>query len=125
MVLARESLQLRESARMLRALNPDAADAAQDLAIQRAQSMDGRAREVLENWPAVREAYSGDEHVTRVRDRDIRTALKIQTLSGTALSKMALPQFDDDGADPEVYAQGKSARLFPLHSWRVCIQARW
>jgi methylmalonyl-CoA mutase len=96
-VLARESRQLRESARMLRALNPDAADAAQDLAAQRAQSMDGRARELLENWPAVREAYSGDEHVTRVRDRDIRTALKIQTLSGTALSKMALPQFDDDG----------------------------
>jgi methylmalonyl-CoA mutase len=97
-VLARESQQLRESARMLG--NADAsssATAAGDLAEQRLQSMDPHAREVLQNWPQVRAAYSGEEHVTRVRDREIRTALKTQTLSGTALSKMALPNFDDDG----------------------------
>ena len=104
-VLARESQQLRESARMLGAADSmsgassgaTAAQHATDLADQRSQAMDPRAREVLENWPRVRAAYSGEEHVTHVRDREIRTALKVQTLSGTSISKIALPCFDDDG----------------------------
>ena len=99
-VLARESQQLRESARMLGlADSPDSASssAAADLAEQRLQAMDPQARTVLQQWPQVLAAYSGEEHVTKVRDREIRTALKTRTLSGTSLSKMALPCFVDDG----------------------------
>jgi isobutyryl-CoA mutase len=42
-------------------------------------------------------AYSGDEHVDRVRDREIRTALTHQSLSGTKVPRIALPRFGDDG----------------------------
>jgi len=52
---------------------------------------------LLDDWPATVEAYSGDEHVTRVRDREVRTRLTTTSLSGTHVPKVALPRFGDDG----------------------------
>ena len=42
-------------------------------------------------------AYSGDEYVVRVREREIRTALRHTSLSGTSIPKVALPRFEDEG----------------------------
>src|SRR6185503_3423532 len=39
----------------------------------------------------------GDEQVTKVRDREIRTTLKTTSLSGTKVPKVALPRFEDEG----------------------------
>jgi len=59
--------------------------------------LDTRARKLIDMWPQVRESYSGDEYVVRIRDREIRTALTHTTLSGTRLPKVALPRWDDHG----------------------------
>ncbi|MFC4354102.1 fused isobutyryl-CoA mutase/GTPase IcmF [Chryseomicrobium palamuruense] len=55
------------------------------------------SKQILENWEALKEAYSGDEFVTKVRDKEIRTILRIESLSGLKIPKVALPKFKDYG----------------------------
>jgi isobutyryl-CoA mutase len=98
--LAREIQQLREAGRMLRVGKPDkarAAEAADDLAVQREQQQDGAARKLLAQWPDMKKAYAGDEYVVKIRDREIRTALTYKSLSGTTVRKVSLPQYEDHG----------------------------
>jgi isobutyryl-CoA mutase len=98
--LAREIQQLREAGRMLRVGKPDkarAAEAAEDLAVQREQQQDGAARKLLAQWPDMKKAYAGDEYVVKIRDREIRTALTYKSLSGTTVRKVSLPQYEDHG----------------------------
>ncbi|MEV7289225.1 fused isobutyryl-CoA mutase/GTPase IcmF [Streptomyces sp. NPDC093252] len=53
--------------------------------------------EQIENWPAVVASYSGDERTVRVRDREIRTRLTRESLSGSSIPRVALPRFTDHG----------------------------
>ncbi|WP_298885318.1 fused isobutyryl-CoA mutase/GTPase IcmF [uncultured Serinicoccus sp.] len=55
-------------------------------------------REMLEGWPARVEAYSGDEQVVTVRDREIHTRLTKESLSGNRIPRVALPRHDEAGA---------------------------
>ncbi|MBA2672486.1 fused isobutyryl-CoA mutase/GTPase IcmF [Ramlibacter sp.] len=98
--LAREVQQLRASAAMLRADKPDraqAAEAADDLAVQREQHLEAPARHLLAQWPDMQKAYAGDEYVVKIRDKEIRTRLTTKSLSGTTIRKVALPQYEDSG----------------------------
>ncbi|MEY2781890.1 MAG: hypothetical protein RL307_1594 [Pseudomonadota bacterium] len=98
--LAREIQQLRAAARMLQAEKADrakAAEAALDLAASREHELDGSARKLLAQWPDMQKAYSGDEYVVKIRDKEIRTALTYTSLSGSKIRKVALPQYEDDG----------------------------
>ncbi|MVU78671.1 methylmalonyl-CoA mutase [Nocardia sp. ET3-3] len=52
---------------------------------------------LLAEWPAVAESYRGEEQVVRVRDRELRTALRRETLSGSSIPRVALPRFTDHG----------------------------
>ena len=52
---------------------------------------------LLEAWPRVVAAYSGDEHTVTVRGREMRNALTVTTLSGTTMRKVSLPKFVDPG----------------------------
>ncbi|MBW8483352.1 fused isobutyryl-CoA mutase/GTPase IcmF [Actinomadura parmotrematis] len=53
--------------------------------------------ERLAEWPAVVESYSGDEQVVRVRDKELRTALTRESLSGNRIPRVALPRYTDHG----------------------------
>ncbi|HVJ72904.1 MAG TPA: fused isobutyryl-CoA mutase/GTPase IcmF, partial [Casimicrobiaceae bacterium] len=64
---------------------------------ERERALDGRAKKLLEMWPKTRAAYSGDEYVVKIRDKEIRTALTYTTLSGTKVPKVALPRYEDEG----------------------------
>lgn len=55
------------------------------------------SKRILDNWQALKEAYAGDEFVTKVRDKEIRTILKTTSLSGTKIPKVVLPKFVDYG----------------------------
>lgn len=55
------------------------------------------ARMLLEQWPLTKEAYSGDELVVSVRDRELRTALTRESLSGNQVRRVALPRYSDAG----------------------------
>jgi methylmalonyl-CoA mutase len=94
--VARERQQLREAKRMLDAARKPSADL-DALAAERDTALNAEAKALLAQWPHIKQAYSGDEHITKVRDREIRTTLKTTTLSGTKLSKVSLPTFEDEG----------------------------
>lgn len=54
-------------------------------------------KKILEGWESLKEKYSGDEFVTRIRDKEIVTVLKTKSLSGLNISKVALPKYKDYG----------------------------
>jgi len=103
--IARERQQLAAAKRMLAddaaicsGKSVEAALARLDALIaQREARLDAESRALLDDWPRLVEAYAGDEHVVRVRDREVRTRLVHTTLSGTRIRKVALPRFGDDG----------------------------
>jgi methylmalonyl-CoA mutase len=59
--------------------------------------LDPRALRLVGEWEEVKKAYSGDEFVFKVRDKEIRTKIKVKTLSGSYLPKIVLPKFEDPG----------------------------
>ena len=79
----------------------DADDPAVDRVRALAESADAdllpEVRDQLASWPARVAEYSGDELVYRVRDREIRTPLTRETLSGSQVRRVALPRTTDDG----------------------------
>jgi methylmalonyl-CoA mutase len=98
--LAREIQQLYAAARMLEVDKPGkakAAEAAIDLAQQREARMGAAERKLLAQWPEMQKAYAGDEYVVKIRDKEIRTALTVKSLSGTPIRKVVLPQYEDHG----------------------------
>jgi len=93
--LARERQQLTETKRMLAAANREVV--LDDLITERDNAMDGEAKTLLVSWPQLQATYAGDEHVVKIRDREIRTNLTYTTLSGNKVRKVALPRFEDHG----------------------------
>ncbi|KQY00218.1 methylmalonyl-CoA mutase [Massilia sp. Root133] len=93
--LARERQQLTETQRMLAAANREVV--LDDLITERDNAMEGEAKKLLASWPQLRETYAGDEHVVKIRDKEIRTNLTYTTLSGNKVRKVALPRFEDHG----------------------------
>jgi methylmalonyl-CoA mutase len=61
------------------------------------RSLDAEVKALLDSWPETLKTYSGDEHVVKVRGKEIRTALRSTSLSGTKVPKVALPKFEDHG----------------------------
>ncbi len=55
------------------------------------------AKKLLDQWPTTQALYAADEYVVKIRDKEIRTALTSQSLSGSKIRKVALPRFEDDG----------------------------
>ncbi|MEO9102630.1 MAG: fused isobutyryl-CoA mutase/GTPase IcmF, partial [Burkholderiaceae bacterium] len=98
--LAREIQQLRAASVMLRESKPDkarASEAADDLAAQRESTLVPHAKKLLAQWPAMQAAYAGDEYVVKIRDKELRTTLVTQSLSGTPIRKVSLPKYQDHG----------------------------
>ncbi len=93
--LARERQQLTETKRMLAAANREVI--LDDLITERDNALDGEAKKLLASWPQLQQTYAGDEHVVKIRDKEIRTNLTYTTLSGNKVRKVALPRFEDHG----------------------------
>src|SRR6185503_4862772 len=68
-----------------------------DLIKEKERALDARSKKLLESWPATVRTYTGEEHVVKVRGKELRTRLKSASLSGTSVPKVALPRFVDEG----------------------------
>ncbi|MFG1698596.1 fused isobutyryl-CoA mutase/GTPase IcmF [Nonomuraea sp. NPDC049309] len=68
-----------------------------ELAEQAERELSDESRALLEAWPGIKERYSSDELVVKVRDREIRTPLWRETLSGNRIPRVALPRYTDHG----------------------------
>src|SRR5271165_4278726 len=55
------------------------------------------ACKLLEQWPKTQELYAQPEYVVTIRDKEIRTQLTHDSLSGTKIRKVSLPRFEDEG----------------------------
>ena len=78
----------------------DGAPEAEKLEALRAEAageLDKESRLLLEGWPETAAAYSRDELVVRIRDRELHTPLWRETLSGNRIPRVALPRFSDHG----------------------------
>lgn len=98
--LARERQQLLASRAMLTKAGEESQTALSglDRLIEKRESaIDSRARKLLENWPQIKESYSGNEYVVKIRDRELRTELTKESLSGTRISRVSLPSYEDHG----------------------------
>jgi isobutyryl-CoA mutase len=89
--LARERQQL-EAARAMLGKNVAELDA-----LIASRTLQPEAQSLLDSWPEVLEAYSGDEQVVKVRGKELRTRLTATSLSGTRVPKVALPGYQDHG----------------------------
>jgi isobutyryl-CoA mutase len=61
------------------------------------QQLTNESKKILQNWQVLKETYAGDELVTKVRDKEIRTLLATKSLAQTKIPKVALPNFKDYG----------------------------
>ena len=94
--IAREHQSLRISADLFKSCDKSTADFAEMLTWKEGQ-LDSSAKKLLAMWPDTVAAYSGDEYVVKIRDKEIRTRLVSESLSGTKIRKVILPKFGDDG----------------------------
>lgn len=69
----------------------------EQLAFQTEEQLTAESRTILRNWEQLKTDYSRDEYVTKVRDKEIRTILRTESLSGTKIPKVALPKYKDYG----------------------------
>ena len=101
----RRAWHLRETMTALREAE-DASEAGEALIrlkeeLARAETaLDAETRGLLEEWPETRAAYGGEEFVYRVRDREIRVPLYVESLARQQIPKVVLPGFKDPG---EIY----------------------
>ncbi len=97
--LARKLFQLEGTLKLVKEKSPE------DALVQSLhQLIDGvtdqlttQSKQILANWETLKESYSGDELVTKVRDKEIRTLLTTTSLSGLKIPKVVLPKFVDYG----------------------------
>lgn len=78
----------------------DGADSIEELAGIRdeaANDLDPKCAALLESYDALKEQYAGDEFVYKVRDREIRTPLYRESLAGTRIPRVCLPDYDNPG----------------------------
>ncbi|MCX4471665.1 methylmalonyl-CoA mutase family protein [Micromonospora sp. NBC_01655] len=95
--LVRRRQHLAVTRDLLAADGDSAATSVEALLGRTEQGLDGAVRRLLEQWPALRARYDGDEQVYTVRGKEIRTPLTRTTLSGTKVPRVALPRDGDDG----------------------------
>jgi methylmalonyl-CoA mutase len=93
--LAREKQQLQAAAKMI--LKAGKTVDVSELVQEREDQLDANSKQLLNSWPDMQAAYSSDEYVVKIRDKEIRTNLIYNSLSGTKIRKVALPKFIDHG----------------------------
>lgn len=94
--IARERQSLRIAKNVFAGCDKNVADFDELQAFKDSQQ-DPKAKKLLDMWPQTLEAYSGDEYVVKIRDKEIRTKLTTESLSGTKIRKVILPKYTDDG----------------------------
>jgi len=95
--IARRAQQLSAVAEIAEAEGVGNTTALTELAETSTRNLVPHARDLLETWPQTVADYDGDEFVFHVRDKEIRTPLTRESLSGTKIKRVSLPKFSDDG----------------------------
>lgn len=76
---------------------PEVVAALEAVKLETEAKLTPESKQILDNWEQTKTAYSGDQFVTRIRDKEIITVLKTKSLSGLDIPKVALPKYKDYG----------------------------
>lgn len=97
--LAREIQQLQAAVDMLGEQTPEQSGSEQlSRELQsRKDKLSAESHSLLQAWSSTKEVYSKEEHITSIRGKEIRTATRVTTLSGTQINKVSLPRYNDHG----------------------------
>ncbi len=71
------------------------------------------SEKLLLSWDGLRQAYSGDNFVYKVRDQEFKVALTAESLSGTKISKVIVPDLKDRGDQLEYLMLENVPGCFP------------
>ena len=94
--IAREKQQLVEARRILG--NTSDSSAFEQAIAERDERLTSGAVKLLEQWPALREGYQGDERVDILPSgKSLTTRLNSISLSGNKIARVALPKYEDQG----------------------------
>ncbi|WP_126428934.1 fused isobutyryl-CoA mutase/GTPase IcmF [Brevibacillus marinus] len=100
--IARKLFQLQGAKELLLASGTaEAAEAAALLERQFARlqaELHPECRAILDSWPELKKAYRQEKFVTHIRGREIVTKLYSESLAGTRIPKVCLPDYADWGA---------------------------
>src|SRR6202050_2401704 len=94
--IARERQSLKVS-KALFAASGRAAAGFEELIAAKDAELTPASTKLLEQWPKTQELYAQPEYVVKIRDKEIRTKLSYDSLSGTRIRKVPLPRYEDDG----------------------------
>ncbi|SEP34719.1 fused isobutyryl-CoA mutase/GTPase IcmF [Amycolatopsis saalfeldensis] len=72
-------------------------DALEGLLAAAESDVDGESTKLLEHFEALAEEYRQDELVVKIRDKELRTQLWRDTLSGNRIPRVALPRYSEPG----------------------------
>ncbi|MEU8636261.1 fused isobutyryl-CoA mutase/GTPase IcmF [Amycolatopsis sp. NPDC048633] len=72
-------------------------DALDGLLATAESAVDGESTKLLERFQALSEEYRQDELVVKIRDKELRTQLWRDTLSGNRIPRVALPRYAESG----------------------------
>ncbi|WP_173918551.1 fused isobutyryl-CoA mutase/GTPase IcmF [Halobacillus sp. Marseille-Q1614] len=61
------------------------------------EKLDRHSTDLLNDWDALHERYSGDTYTFKVRDKEITMDITTESLSGLKIPKVALPNYSDWG----------------------------
>lgn len=97
--LARRLFQLEGAIEAVNEKAPDNALTAslESLAEGVREELSAESKRILNNWETLKESYAGDEFITKIRDKELRTLLTTTSLSGLKIPKVSLPKFKDYG----------------------------
>ena len=97
--LARKYFQLEGAIEVVNDKAPDdvLVGSLQSLANSVRDELTAESKRILANWDELKESYAGDELITKVRDKEIRTILRTESLSGLKIPRVSLPKFKDYG----------------------------
>ena len=97
--LARRLFQLEGAIDAVNEKSPDNALVAslESLAEGVREELSAESKRILNNWETLKESYAGDEFITKIRDKELRTLLTTTSLSGLKIPKVSLPKFKDYG----------------------------
>ncbi|HYK71970.1 MAG TPA: fused isobutyryl-CoA mutase/GTPase IcmF [Pseudoneobacillus sp.] len=94
--IARKLFQLEGAIEAVKS-QPEIATALEKIKAETESKLTPESLKILQSWEQTKAAYAADQFVTRIRDKEIITALKSKSLSGLDIPKVALPKYKDYG----------------------------
>jgi len=114
--IVRQVWHFQETLNAMEGQTPELLDRLKSEVAKKRAAMDPETEGLLKEWDEIRKAYTSDELVYAVREREIRVPLFTESLAHRKIPKIALPKFTDPG---EIYTWLRSENVpgrFPYTS---------